>query len=122
MGKMIRPSYYIGLRIWSTTFGAINGSQGGRLVLIKSSMEAIHVHWHLMPQIPKDILDKTRKVFFNYLSKGSGEYKGSYLTRCKVISTPNDWCGWGIKNTFYSIKLLFISLYIIFWIGTNYGE
>jgi hypothetical protein len=54
-------------------------SRGGRLVLIKSILEAIPVYWHLLAHIPKGILDRIKKVCFNYLWKGNCDYKGSHL-------------------------------------------
>ena len=75
-------------------------SRGGRLVLIKSILEDILVYWHLLDHIPNGILDRIRKVYFNYLWKGSCDYKGSHLKNWKVISLPKDQGGCGIKKNF----------------------
>jgi hypothetical protein len=47
-------------------------------VLVKSVLEAIHVFWHTLAHIPKGILEKIRKVFFNFVWKISCEFKGTH--------------------------------------------
>ena len=39
----------------------------GRLVLVKSFLEAIHVYWMSLSWIPKGILEATRKLTFKFL-------------------------------------------------------
>jgi hypothetical protein len=38
------------------------------------------------------------KLCFNYLWRGSGEYKGLHLARWKRIALPKRWGGWGLKD------------------------
>eukprot|EP01018_Ginkgo_biloba_P002298 Gb_28324 [translate_table: standard] len=73
-------------------------STGGRLVLVKSVLEAIPMFWHTIAHIPKGILEKIRKCCFNYLWKGSSKFKGSYLAKLQLIASPKGLGGWGLKN------------------------
>jgi hypothetical protein len=88
--------------------GAIGGSLGGgRLVLVKSVLEAIPVFWHTLAHIPKGVLERIRKCCFNFLWKGSSEYKGSHLARWKLIATPKSQGGLGAQR--YSLVWLVLS-------------
>jgi hypothetical protein len=71
-------------------------SRGGRLFLIKSILEAIPVFWHTLAHIPKRILEKIRKVCFNYLWKGKS-FK-ALIARWKLISISKETWGWGLKD------------------------
>ena len=51
-------------------------SRGGRLVLIKSVLEGIHVYWNSIVVIPKGILDKIRRLSFKYLWSGNNIHGG----------------------------------------------
>ena len=42
-------------------------SHGGRLVLVKTVPESIHVYWMTLAKIPKGILTKIRHKCFNFL-------------------------------------------------------
>jgi hypothetical protein len=55
-------------------------SRGGRLVLINSISKSILLYWHILAHIPKGILDRIRKVSFNYLWRRRCNYKGSRWT------------------------------------------
>jgi hypothetical protein len=50
-------------------------SRAGRLVLIKSVLEAIPVYWMSLAWIPKGTLDKMRKLCFTYLWQGNKDKK-----------------------------------------------
>jgi hypothetical protein len=54
------------LKVWSNKWL----SRAGRLVLIKSVLEAIPVYWMSLSWIPKGILEKARKLSFSYLWRG----------------------------------------------------
>ena len=50
-------------------------SKGGKLILVKSVLEAIPVYWvHFW--IPMGILDRIRKICFNFLWSGKNENLG----------------------------------------------
>lgn len=51
------------LQVWSNKWL----SRVGRLVLIKSILEAIPVYWMSLSWIPKGILEKARRISFSYL-------------------------------------------------------
>jgi hypothetical protein len=51
------------LQVWSHKWL----SQAGRLVLIKSMLEAIPIYWMSFSWIPKGILEKDQKICFSYL-------------------------------------------------------
>jgi hypothetical protein len=73
-------------------------SRGGILVLIKIVLEAIPMYWHLKTLIPKSILQGIRKICYNYLWKGSLEYKGLHLVNWCSLSKPKQPGGWGLKD------------------------
>jgi hypothetical protein len=73
-------------------------SRGGRLVLIKSFIEAIPVYWHLLALISKGILCPIMNLYFNYLWKGSMEYQGLHLANRRSLSKPKCMGGWGLKD------------------------
>jgi hypothetical protein len=50
-------------------------SRAGRLVLVKSVLEAILVYWMSLAWIPKGILEKMRKLCFTYLWQGNKDKK-----------------------------------------------
>lgn len=70
----------------------------GRLVLIKSLLEAIPVYWHLLAGIVKGVLVRIHKLCFNYLRKGSLQYKGSHLANWSTLSKPKNLGGLGSKG------------------------
>jgi hypothetical protein len=57
-------------------------------VLVKFVMEAIPIFWHTLAHIPKGILEKIRKVCFNFLWKSSCEFKGTHWVRWKKLAVP----------------------------------
>jgi hypothetical protein len=57
------------LKTWSNKWL----SRAGRLVLIKSVLEAIPVYWMSLSWIPKGILEKARKLAYSYLWRGKSE-------------------------------------------------
>jgi hypothetical protein len=104
LGFYLKPNNY-GISYWKWLLKRIEKrinlwcnrwiSRGGRLMLIKSIIEAILVYWHLLAYIPKGILVKIRKICFNYLWKGSGEYQESHLVSWKVLISTQmvQWLG-----------------------------
>jgi hypothetical protein len=71
--------------------------RGVMLVLVKSILEAIPIFSHSLVNIPTCIFERIEKCCFNFLWKGSSEYKGSHLSRWKLIATPKCQWGWGFK-------------------------
>ena len=72
-------------------------SRGGKIVLIKSVLEALPVYWmHFW--IPLGIIEKIRKLCFKFLWSGScGSSFGLPWTSWKVLENPKSMGGWGLK-------------------------
>jgi hypothetical protein len=73
------------LKVWSHKWL----SRAGRLVLIKSVLEAIPVYWMSLSWIPKCILEKSRKICFSYLWRGNKEKKVMSWVRWERIVVLN---------------------------------
>jgi hypothetical protein len=56
-------------------------SRGGILTLVKSVLEAIPVYWHSLDFIPKGVLERFRKVCFNFLWGGRHDNPGIHLAK-----------------------------------------
>jgi hypothetical protein len=68
------------------------------LILIKSVLKAILVYQHTLAYIPKGVLEKAHKLYFNYLWNGCTSYKGSHWVKWKSVAKPKIQGGWGLKN------------------------
>lgn len=99
LGFMLKPNKY-GMDDWKWLLSRVERrinlwcnrciSRGSRLTLIKLVIEAMLDYWHLLAQIPKGILSWIRKLYFNYLWKGSTEYLGSHRINWKCLLRPKD--------------------------------
>jgi len=81
-------------------------SRAGRLVLVKSVLEAIPVYWMSLSWIPKGILESYRKVCFRFLWSGKKESQVTPWVRWEKIAQPKEKGGWGLKNIFLFSKAL----------------
>jgi hypothetical protein len=81
-------------------------SRAGRLVLVKSVLEAIPVYWMSLSWIPKGILNAARKLTSKFLWSGKSESHVIPWVRWEKIATPKALGGWGLKNIFYFSKAL----------------
>jgi hypothetical protein len=90
------------LNIWSHRWL----SRAGRLVLVKSVLEAIPVYWMSLSWIPKGILEATRKLTFKFLWSGKKESHVTPWVRWEKIVVPKALGGWGLKNIFLFSKAL----------------
>ena len=88
------------LKVWSHKWL----SSAGRLVLIKSVLEAIPVYWISLSWIPKGILEKARKICFSYLWRGNKEKQVMAWVSWERIVVPKALGGWGLKNIFLFSK------------------
>ena len=79
-------------------------SRAGRLVLIKSVLEAIPVYWMALAWIPKSILNKSRRICSNFLWSGKKDQKVLPWVKWDQIARPKALGGWGIKNTSFFAK------------------
>jgi hypothetical protein len=81
-------------------------SRAGRLVLVKSVLEAIPVYWMSLSWIPKGILEAARKLTFRFLWSGKKESHVTPWVRWKRIVVPKALGGWGLKNIHFFSKSL----------------
>jgi hypothetical protein len=88
-------------------------SLGGRFVLVKAVLESQSVYWMSMELIPRSILNKIRKMMFDFLWSGSKSNHQFHLCRWDMLSRPKK-CGGGASR----ISLFLIRLY---W-SILYGE
>lgn len=74
LGYVSKPNSY-GITYWNRKLTKIEKrmnlwcnkwvSRAGHLVLIESVIEAIPVYWHILSKIPKGILNRIQKLYFN---------------------------------------------------------
>ena len=81
-------------------------SLGGRLILVQSVLSSIPVFWMGLAPISATILQKLRRIMFNFLW-GSTDNKSRYhLVSWWDLSWPKELGSWGIKNLhLFSIAL-----------------
>eukprot|EP00253_Pinus_taeda_P030670 PITA_30670 len=73
-------------------------SRAGRLVLIKSVLEATPVFWMALAWIPRNILGRLQQLCNRYLWNGNQEIRIFAWISLKKISLPKKWGGWGLKD------------------------
>ena len=87
-------------------------SLGGRLVLVNSVLASIPVYWMGLAPIPCSILQKLRKLMFNFLWGSTDTSFKFHLTKWNDISRPKSQGGWGIKDLTCFNKALRLN---VFW-------
>jgi len=90
------------LKVWSHKWL----SRAGRLVLVKSVLEAIPVYWMSLAWIPKGILESIRRICFRFLWSGKKDDQVTPWVSWKRIAIPKGLGGWGLKNIFLFSKAL----------------
>jgi len=90
------------LKVWSHKWL----SRAGRLVLVKSVLEAIPVYWMSLVWIPKGILESYRKACFRFLWSGKKESQVTPWVKWEKIARPKEKGGWGLKNIFLFSRAL----------------
>jgi hypothetical protein len=81
-------------------------SCAGRLVLVKSILEAILVYWMSLSWIPTGILEATRKITSKLLWSGKKEAHVIPWVRWDKIIVPKAMGGWDLKIIFLFSKAL----------------
>jgi len=71
--------------------------RAGRLVLIKSVLEATPVFWMALVWIPKRILTRLQHICNRYLWNGNQDKRTFALVSWNKIALPKKWGGWGLK-------------------------
>jgi len=90
------------LKVWSHKWL----SRAGRLVLVKSVLEAIPVFWLSLAWIPKGTLESIRRICFRFLWSGKKDVQVTPWVNWKRIAIPKGLGGWGLKNIFLFSKAL----------------
>jgi hypothetical protein len=73
-------------------------SRAGRLILVKTVLEAIPVYWVSLAWVPKGILEKIRRLCFRFLWVGQKESFVMPWIKWETLATPKLLGGWGLKN------------------------
>jgi hypothetical protein len=71
-------------------------SLGGRFILVKAVLESQSVFWMSMEVIPRTILNKIRKLMFDFLWSGNRDKHQFHLCRWDILSRPKNCGGWGL--------------------------
>lgn len=79
-------------------------SRAGKLVLIKSILEAIPDYWISIAWIKKGILEKARQLCFKFLWRGHKDHFVMPWIRWERIAIRKPLGGWGSKTFFYFRK------------------
>jgi len=109
LGFSLKANLYL-IRDWYWLIGKVEKrlkgwshkwlSRAGRLVLVKSVLEAIPVYWMSLSWIPKGILEKIRRLCFRFLWSGKKVEEVTPWARWKKIAISKGLGGWGLKNIF----------------------
>jgi hypothetical protein len=75
-------------------------SLGGRYILVKSVLEAQPVFWMSMEALPRSVINRIRKVMFQFLWNGHSETQHYHLCRWEALSRPKKYGGWGFRNLY----------------------
>ena len=115
LGFVLKPNAY-SFKYWMRLYKKIEGrigcwnykflSRGGRLVILKVVLQSIRVYWATIAYILKGILQKLRKNFFSFLWSSNRHSERIPLARWKLLASPKDLGGWGIKNPFLFYQTL----------------
>jgi hypothetical protein len=80
-------------------------SLGGRLILIKSVLEAQPVYWMALESLPSSVISRIRRVIFHFLWNGLSANTHYHLCRWEVLARPKKLGGWGLSNLLFLTKL-----------------
>ena len=87
-------------------------SLGGRLVLVNAVLSSIPIYWMGLAPLPSTILQKIRRVIFNFLWGSTDLIFRYHLSNWQDLSIPKAAGGWGIKNLFFFSQALRLN---VFW-------
>ena len=73
-------------------------SFAGRLQLIKSVLNSLHVYWSSLLILPKKIINRVEQVMRDFLWKGQNQQQGSSKVAWKEVTSPLKEGGLGIKK------------------------
>jgi hypothetical protein len=81
-------------------------SLGGHFILVKSTLESLHVYWMSLATIQCTILNKIRIIMFNFLWSGNMDSSHFHLCRWDTLAKPKSYGGSGFRNIFHFSKSL----------------
>jgi hypothetical protein len=81
-------------------------SLGGRFTLIKVVLEGQPVYWMALAAIPTMVIDKLRKLTYNFIWSSITDYSRQHLCNWESLAKPKNKGGWGIRNIFHFNKAL----------------
>jgi hypothetical protein len=84
-------------------------SLGGRYTLMKSVLERQPIYWMSLEAIPFIVLNKLRKIMFNFLWKGNNESHHYHLWKWEFLTIPKKYGGWGFQNIFHFNKCFVVN-------------
>jgi hypothetical protein len=85
---------------------------GGRYTLLKSVLEGQPIYWMALAAIPIYVLEKLRKLSYNFLWSGSKDQHNFHLCNWEHLAKPKHKGGWGIRHIFkFNIALAANSLW-----------
>jgi hypothetical protein len=79
-------------------------SRAGRLVLVKSVLEAIPVFWMSLAWIPKGILEKIRRICSKFLWEGNHDKSMIPWVKWSTVATPKGLRRLGTEEHFSLLK------------------
>jgi hypothetical protein len=79
-------------------------SIGGRYTLLKATLEGQPMYWMALAAIPLTVLEKLRKLTFNFLWSGCQEKCMQHLCNWETLATPKSKGGWGFETSSNSIR------------------
>jgi len=70
-------------------------SIGGCYTLIKVGLEGQLVYWMALAAISTPVLDKLRKITFNFLWSATKDQQKQHLCNWEILASPKNKGGWG---------------------------
>lgn len=67
------------------------------------------MYWMALTAIPAIVIDKPRRLSYNFLWSGSSDHSRQHLCNWESLAKPKIKGGWGIKNIFHFSKALVVN-------------
>lgn len=76
------------------------------MALVKPVLEGILIYLHLSAHIPNGVLEKIRRLLYDFLWRGNSDNVGFHLARWQLLAKPKHEGGWGLKQIYLFGKSL----------------